>query len=63
MPCSEEHLKKLDAMLDSAFPSKKEDKPIPKGMMTSKDCDLPKKDSFGERIELRTGGLSKRNPV
>jgi hypothetical protein len=57
MPCSPEHLKKLDAKLDSIL---------------GKDCEIPpKKDDdeteseqdSTEREELRTGGLSKRNPV
>ena len=57
MPCSPEHLKKLDAKLDSIL---------------GKDCEIPpKKDDdeteseqdSTEREEFRTGGLSKRNPV
>jgi hypothetical protein len=58
MPCSPEHLKKLDARLDAIL---------------GKDCEIPPKKDDDEteseqdnnegREELRTGGLSKRNPV
>jgi hypothetical protein len=56
MPCNPEKLAKLDSMLDELF-APKADASV-EVRSKEKDCDDSKKD--GEREELRTGALSKR---
>jgi hypothetical protein len=57
MPCSPEHLKKLDAMFDAFFAPKK-DAAVTVNPAKKENC-APFSDK-SERNELRTGALSKK---
>jgi hypothetical protein len=61
MPCSEEHLKKLDSMMDTLFGPKKPDNSSVSASPShslEKDC-KPFSDNGDAREELRQGALSK----